>query len=370
DASEALECARILGRMLETERALLVSDHRSDVLEHLINASRALTNAFSPEQVYEAVVKSVCHFAPLRFSALIIQDNKTGIPMIAHAIGENGLQCCGKTLFPGASLATMVLKTPSIMPTSRTWTSQNGPLLDGGMGPVLSTGDPVVCIPLMAHKRVVGSLALVGSARFENEAVRLITLLAGQAAISVEHAQTLAELQIRATTDNLTSLDNRATIEQKLNQSVARSARQNQELSVLLLDLDHFKTINDTYGHPAGDMVLRQVSRLLEDCKRVNDSVGRFGGEEFIIILEDTGDAGARLVADRIRQRIASIQFPSSQGTFSITASIGFSISGRDAKSPADLVKRADQALYQVKNNGRNQVRGYRDNSTTIAQSA
>jgi diguanylate cyclase (GGDEF)-like protein len=356
--------------MLETERALLLSDHRSDVLEHLITASRALTNAFSPEQIYETIVKSVCRFAPLRFSALVITDNNSGIPRVAHAIGEGAGQCVGEKLPLGESLVSIALKTPSLMPNSRTWTPQNGPLLGSDLGPVLNTGDPVLCIPLLAHKRAVGALVVVGSALFEDEAVQLMTLLAGQAAISVEHAQALAELQIRATTDNLTALDNRATIEQKLNQSVARCQRNNQELSVLLLDLDHFKNINDTYGHPAGDMVLRQVARLLEDCKRVNDSVGRYGGEEFILVLEDTGDAGARLVAERVRQRIASLQFPSTEGNFSTTASIGFSVSGRDGNTALDLVKRADQALYQIKNNGRNQVRGFRDNSTLIAHSA
>jgi diguanylate cyclase (GGDEF)-like protein len=98
--------------------------------------------------------------------------------------------------------------------------------------------------------------------------------------------------------------------------------------------------------------------------------VGRYGGEEFILVLEDTGDAGARLVAERVRQRIASLQFPSTEGNFSTTASIGFSVSGRDGNTALDLVKRADQALYQIKNNGRNQVRGFRDNSTLIAHSA
>jgi diguanylate cyclase (GGDEF)-like protein len=239
-----------------------------------------------------------------------------------------------------------------------------------GLGPDLKTGDPTLVIPLRAHKEVVGSLVMVGSAAFEDEAVRLMMLLAGQAAISVQHAQALTELRVRATTDTLTALDNRATTELKLNQSVARCRRNNQELAVMILDLDHFKGINDTYGHPAGDMVLRQVARLLEDCKRVNDSVGRFGGEEFVLILEDTGDAGARLVADRIRQRIAGIQFPSTQGNFSTTASIGFAICGRDGKTVTELLKRADQALYQVKNNGRNQVRGYRDSQHAIAHSA
>ena len=360
-AASGLMVAELLTGMLETERTLLVTESRSNVLDRLIVASRTLAEAFTPEEVYRAVLTAASQLTPMRFGALMAVEPGTNEAIVLHAVGEGADDCTGARVAVGSSLGTMVLKAPTAVPPSREWNRAHGTLLADEIGPQLDSGDPVLALPLVAHARTVGGLVLCGSEAITDEATDLLSLLCAQAAVAVEHALALAELQSLASTDPLTGLDNRTTLESKLEQSLARSRRAEQELAVLILDLDHFKNVNDTYGHQMGDLVLRQVSKALDDSKRLNDSVGRLGGEEFVLVLENTGDTGARLVAERIRERISKLAFPGDDGTFNVTASIGFSVAPRDGSRNEELVRRADNALYQAKNDGRDQVRGYRD---------
>ena len=367
-AEQARQVADLIASMLETERALHITEQRSGTLGHLIEANRTLSEAFSAEEIHSAVLSAAERLTPLRFAALVVPDT-AGRPRIVHALGDGAEGVVGRRLEDGTTLAAMVLKTPTPVPPSRTWHPAHGSLLGGDLGPRLREGDPVLAVPLHAHKAVAGALVLVGHAPLDDEHVELLRLLASQAGIAVQHAAAMAELQSRASTDSLTALDNRETSMNKLDQTLARCGRAKQQSVVMLLDIDHFKKVNDTHGHQAGDMVLRQISRTLEESKRMNDSVGRFGGEEFIIILEDTGEAGARLVGERIRKRIAASTFPSQQGPFRVTASLGFAVCPRDGERVKELLSRADKALYAAKDAGRDQVRDYRDpiNGPTVA---
>ena len=367
DARRARIAGRLVTRILGTERTLLATEHRSQVLDQLTAASQKLTAAFGPTDVYRAVLESAHGLTPLRFGALVLVESATGHGRVADAIGEAGVHCVGKTVVPGGSLGGVALKTPAPLPPNRRWTAAHGSLLGSGLGPQLADGDPVLALPLAVHDTVVGALILVPKGPLSDEAARLLDLHARQAALMVDHAIALSDLETRATTDSLTSLDNRATVLLKLDQGVARCRRRGEEAAVLMIDIDHFKNVNDTHGHPAGDTVLRQVARVIDESRRAGDSVGRIGGEEFAMVLEGTGDAGARLVAERLRRKVASLQFPSSVKPFGVTLSVGFAIFERDGDDCPTLLKHADSALYQAKNDGRNQVRGFRDRAQQIA---
>ena len=160
------------------------------------------------------------------------------------------------------------------------------------------------------------------------------------------------ELEKLSITDGLTGLANHRFLMQRLNEEAIRSARSERPFSVLMADVDHFKEYNDSFGHPAGDEVLKRVASLLRECTRTVDCVGRYGGEEFAVIMPDTDNDGAMVVAERIRARVAEEEFPGR----GITVSVGVAEFPSDADSAAGTVDIADQALYQAKRAGRDRV--------------
>jgi len=167
------------------------------------------------------------------------------------------------------------------------------------------------------------------------------------------------QLKYLATTDALTGLQNRRAFQERLTAEVERAIRYEHSVSLLLLDVDHFKQFNDSFGHLVGDEVLRRVARILESTARLSDFVSRFGGEEFAIILPNTDGRGAQILAERFRQEIALEPFPSRRITVSVgvaTLDVGVPITGNMADGMS-LIKAADEALYVAKLHGRDQVR-------------
>jgi len=161
-----------------------------------------------------------------------------------------------------------------------------------------------------------------------------------------------AMLKRLSTTDKLTGLNNRIKIDEVLNSNLHMFERYENVFSVILIDIDHFKRVNDTYGHPVGDEVLRQFAKILKKSARITDTVGRWGGEEFMIIASETDSFGATKFATIIKNIVSEHDFPK---VGRVTASFGLSqISVGD--SIEDLVNRADLALYSAKESGRNRV--------------
>jgi two-component system cell cycle response regulator len=165
-------------------------------------------------------------------------------------------------------------------------------------------------------------------------------------------------LEALATTDPLTRVLNRRALLDRLNTEVDRARRYSSSLTLLLLDVDHFKQINDTAGHLAGDSVLRQLAGLLEEAQRKVDIVARYGGEEFVAILPETSSDGAVIYADRLRERIGGQPFDvGAEHPVHLTVSIGIAtFPSARVTSTEDLFARADEALYRAKAGGRNQV--------------
>jgi diguanylate cyclase (GGDEF)-like protein len=176
-----------------------------------------------------------------------------------------------------------------------------------------------------------------------------------------ERTHELAEANTRlaqlAVTDGLTGLYNHRHLHERLTLEVERSQRSGLPLSLLMLDVDHFKLFNDTFGHPAGDEVLRQLARVLTDTRRANDVVARYGGEEFAVILVDTAKFTAAKVAERVRERVAAHDFSdAAQKASKISVSIGVATFPEDGTDAEGLVRSADTALYAAKRAGRNRV--------------
>jgi diguanylate cyclase (GGDEF)-like protein len=159
-----------------------------------------------------------------------------------------------------------------------------------------------------------------------------------------------------ATTDVLTGLTNHRTFQQRFAEMLERAARHNHRVAVLLCDVDHFKKVNDNYGHPIGDEVLRRVARVLQEVPRKIDIPARYGGEEFAVLLDNVDVAQAKQVAERIRIEISRVVVESEKGPLSVTESIGVAAFPDDGRDRATLIERADLALYHAKHTGRNRV--------------
>jgi diguanylate cyclase (GGDEF)-like protein len=188
-----------------------------------------------------------------------------------------------------------------------------------------------------------------------------VRLRAGQRILSLLDELIFAREAMRqeASTDSLTRLCSRGTILKLLNQELARAQRGrasgNMPVSVILADLDHFKRINDTYGHLAGDAVLREMSRRMREAVRPYDGIGRLGGEEFLLVLPDCETPGAVALAERLRLAIGGEAIVLAEGPVSITISIGVATSGTVQEAQV-LLGAADAALYRAKNGGRNRT--------------
>lgn len=199
-------------------------------------------------------------------------------------------------------------------------------------------------------------LAGESEARFEELEQRMLSLQRENLDLVVKN-RLLSEVSTR---DSLTGLYNRWFVLEKIDSELNRALRHGSPMSLIMLDIDHFKSVNDTWGHPAGDQVLQAIGQLLRDSCRVYDVPGRYGGEEFCIVLPETKPGSTSVVAERIRSRLESTALPCGETSIRVTASLG--IAGMDLPevtellSPAALIDRADRALYSAKNRGRNRV--------------
>jgi diguanylate cyclase (GGDEF)-like protein len=218
-------------------------------------------------------------------------------------------------------------------------------------------------IPIIPENEVIGVLAV---ASHEPDAissfqVHLITSIANQAALSIINAQLHKQVEKHAITDGLTGLYNHKHFQGRLDEEFQRTKRIPQILTLMLIDIDHFKKINDTYGHPAGDSVLKKIAQSIRKTLRGIDIVARYGGEEFAAVLMGTDRSGAKKMAERLRTSVMNNPFVMEEDKLSVTISIGIATHPHDAETKEELISRADQALYFAKESGRNRVCTWKD---------
>ena len=217
-----------------------------------------------------------------------------------------------------------------------------------------------LAVPLFVSNRVMGSMQLFrkGFESFNKEDAQLLWILSLVAENLLTREYSNEGLLRFAFTDYLTGLKTRGYFEQQLELEFKRAERRRQKFALLMIDIDHFKQLNDTFGHHIGDQALRDVASILMKDMREVDTVARYGGEEFVIILPETTESGARYVAQRLRRAVEQAKFfaGSPQTIQHLTISIGIAVYDIDAQFKRDLIEFADAALYSAKHSGRNQV--------------
>jgi len=214
-------------------------------------------------------------------------------------------------------------------------------------------------LPLAVEGEILGCLSLNSDEpnAFDAQDLQFLSVIGYQMAASLKHFQRFSSVKNMATYDTLTGLYNRRYFEERLGVEAEKSFYSGVPLSLVMVDIDHFKKVNDTFGHTEGDQILCKISSLLKNSVRRKDTVARYGGEEFMLILPEAGLEQSFVIAERIRQSVEKTLFEVERAQVNLTLSMGISnFPSHRVKSKEELIKMADQALYDAKRGGRNRV--------------
>jgi len=213
---------------------------------------------------------------------------------------------------------------------------------------------PEIVVPLRTDKAVGGLILLPAKADpYSLLDIQYITQIARFASIAIENAN----LYWQATTDRMTKLFSHHYFQQNLDEEVSRALRYKGVFSLIMFDIDHFKKFNDTFGHLQGDLIIKEIARILRHSVRTVDFTARYGGEEFAVVLPQVDAKGAAVVAERIRAAIDKHEFPGEDGPLHVSVSMGVAqFKPQRMRSPSQLIAEADKALYQSKELGRNRI--------------
>ncbi len=220
----------------------------------------------------------------------------------------------------------------------------------------------ILGIPLLLRDRILGALFLQADQpeAYTQDQIRLVETIANQASVAIENSQLFEKVQQMAITDNLTGVFNRHYFFAFGENEIARAQRYGCDLSMIMFDIDHFKLVNDRFGHPVGDQALVMVTKACSAVLRKVDVLCRFGGEEFVVLLPETALNEALIAAERIKDAIAEKRLRTEKGEVKVTVSVGVAELTNKKATLRDMIEQSDKALYQAKNAGRNCVRAYK----------
>lgn len=355
DVEVLASAARQVVRVVQSERVFHAVERSKHEHERFYRASAALNRCRTLDEVYEAAIagaRSVCDFD---FAAIATYDPREAGHVIRRAVGDRAEALEGTEHRDAGSVVSMVVKNKLALPAGGEWRERELPVFSAS---VRLRGESLLVLPLLVKDEVVGTFTVAAkrAGAFPTDRREMLGVIANQVAISLQNARMFEALEEQATTDGLTGLVNHRTFQERFSAMLGRAERHNFAVSLILTDIDHFKKINDNFGHPTGDEVLRRVAAILGASARKIDIVARYGGEEFALVLEATDRAGAHNLAERVRMEVAQQTFQSAKGPFRATLSLGVASYPEDGAEKADIIARADQALYSAKHGGRNRT--------------
>jgi diguanylate cyclase (GGDEF)-like protein len=332
-------------RLRVFQRALRSRVERRDALIDII---RGVNATLEPPKIAEVIVDRAATWLPAPCWAVVSSDLSGQLSVLA----DRGLTPdMGPAVY---KIATWVMRTGQEFVTADL--GQDGRVTDATVG-------AVIAFPLSCRGRKVGALVAldrVASSREPRMAMsmlRNVRVLLEPASVAIDNALLLKRAEALSVTDDLTHLYNSRYLNQVLRRETKRASRSGRPLSLLFIDLDGFKGVNDTHGHLFGSRALVEAAAVIRSSARETDVVSRFGGDEFAIILPDTGGEGAYAVGARVRDKIAAYKFLSADGLdIHLTVSIGVATLPDVAASAEELVQAADKAMYAVKDSGKNGI--------------
>lgn len=344
-------------RAFENERVFLALQNSKREQDVLYRASQALGTALDKNAVMDAGLAAAMEIAPYDFAAITAYLPAERRHVIERADGEQAEDFQGLRFRDNSSLTAMVVKNRHYLPYRGEFDPKQMVVFTKRAN--LKRMSSLLVLPLIVREEPIGTLLLATKKQhaFSRSVRGTLGVLANQLALSIANAQAVRRLEEAATTDGLTGCLNKRAFIDEMEQKLTAARRFGRKLSLIVTDLDHFKAVNDTYGHATGDRVLQELGRVLREVKRETDVVARFGGEEFCVLCEETDMGGAKLLAERVRQQLELTQLPTELGSLKITASLGVATFPDHAADAAALFEQGDRALYEAKRRGRNQVR-------------
>jgi diguanylate cyclase (GGDEF)-like protein len=332
-------------------------NRQSQELTIFHDVAKALTSSLDLDSILQTIMEKMAeYFRPDTWSLLMVDDQRDEL-YFAIAVGSASEALKNLRLKVGEGIAGYVAKNgerlivPDVMTDPRfakridemtKWETRS-----------------IVCFPVRSRLRVLGVIQLVNvdMEHFGDQEIFFLQSLCDYAAIAIENARAVEKIQELTITDDCTGLYNARHLYKTLETEVYRSSRFSYEFTVVFIDLDHFKQVNDTHGHLIGSKLLAEIGYLIKAQLRLIDFAFRYGGDEFVVLLPQTGKDQALVVAKRLRDSLRTSMFCREEGLdLNVRASMGVATYPHDAKTPHDIIRQADEMMYLVKNTSRDNI--------------
>jgi diguanylate cyclase (GGDEF)-like protein len=333
------------------------ADRKLQELNIFHDVAKALTSSLDLDSILQTIMEKMAeYFRPDTWSLLMVDEEPSEL-YFAIAVGAAAEALKNVRLKVGEGIAGWVAKhgerliVPDVM---------NDPRFAKRIDDMTQWETrSIICFPVRSKLRVLGVIQLVNvdMDHFSDPEIFFLQSLCDYAAIAIENARSVEKIQELTITDDCTGLYNARHLYKTLETEVYRSSRFGYEFTLLFIDLDHFKQVNDTHGHLIGSKLLAEIGYLIKAQLRLIDYAFRYGGDEFVILLPQTGKDAALVVAKRLRDNLRTSMFCKEEGlNLNVRASIGVATYPHDAKTPHDIIRQADEMMYLVKNTTRDNI--------------
>ena len=319
---------------------------------------KALTSSLDLNQILNIVMEKISDLLHPKNWSLLLIDEATNELKFEIAVGEGSEKIKNLRLKIGEGVAGWVAKEQKPLLVADVY---KDPRFSNKADSISKfTTKSIICVPLMSRGKCLGVVELINKVEdktFGDEDLLMLTAIADYTAISIENAIFFKRVQELTITDDVTKLYNSRFLHNRLDYEIERARRFRYDLSMIFLDLDYFKEINDKHGHLLGSKVLKEVAQIIVKQTRTTDMACRYGGDEFVILMPETTKASAFMVAEKLRKSIKESVFLQEDGVNSrLTGSFGVASYPEDASNKEDLIHLADNAMYSVKNRSRDGV--------------
>jgi diguanylate cyclase (GGDEF)-like protein len=356
-----LTILRLLSKKLSLDinmgKHLYAINREKNAFQRVCVGLRELNNVMGLQSVFDATIKAVKTLVQADFIAIsLLQGEHHSIVRAEGLYAEN---LTGMEFSKNEGIVGQVMKINRRLPAGAEYR---------GSAPIFSKEQrfpnfgSLIVLPLQKEEGdSIGALTVAARKPgvFAGHRRDILELIAAQVAIKIDLAQVHEQINKIAKIDELTNLANHRTFQHAFDVMLNRAQRRSGQLCLIMCDIDYFKRINDTYGHPFGDQVLKAIADALAGTVRTVDLAARYGGEEFAIILEDSDEYGGMEMAERIRSKIEALSLHKNNDTINITISLGLAAFPNDGDKKSLLIDHADQALYKAKAGGRNCIKAW-----------
>src|SRR3954470_22344669 len=321
------------------------------------DVAKALTSSLNLDSILQTIMAKVAEYFKPDTWPLLMVDEAADELYFAIAVGDGAGALKTVRLHVGEGIAGWVAKNGEALVVPDVYNDVRFAKRIDEMTKWQTRS--IICIPLKAKQRVLGVIQLINvpMSSFTDSEMFFLRAICDYAAIAIDNARSVERIQELTITDDCTGLYNARHLYKTLESEVYRSARFSYEFTVLFIDLDHFKQVNDTHGHLIGSKLLAEIGYTIKSHLRLIDYAFRYGGDEFVVLLPQTGKESGLVVARRLRDSLRASAFCKDESlNLNVRASMGLATYPHDAKTPHDVIRQADEMMYMVKNSTRDNI--------------